>query len=35
MEQMKTQAKFQREKPLFRNKPEYKCIGYALSLIHI
>ena len=26
---MKTQAKFQREKPLFRDKPEYKCIGYA------
>ena len=29
MEQMKTQSKFQREKPLFRDKPEYKCIGYA------
>ena len=26
---MKTQAKFQREKPLFRDLPEYKCIGYA------
>ena len=26
---MKTQVKFQREKPLFRDKPEYKCIGYA------
>ena len=26
---MKTQTKFQREKPLFRDKPEYKCIGYA------
>ena len=26
---MKTQNKFQREKPLFRDKPEYKCIGYA------
>ena len=26
---MKTQTKFQREKPLFTNRPEYKCIGYA------
>ena len=26
---MKTQTKFQREKPLFRDKPEYKSIGYA------
>ena len=26
---MKTQVKFQRKKPLFRDKPEYKCIGYA------
>ena len=26
---MKTQTKFQREKPLFRDRPEYKCIGYA------
>ena len=26
---MKTQTKFKREKPLFRDKPEYKCIGYA------
>ena len=26
---MKKQTKFQREKPLFRDKPEYKCIGYA------
>ena len=29
MEQMKTQTKFQRKKPLFRDRPEYKCIGYA------
>jgi len=26
---MKRQTKFQREKPLFRGRPEYKCIGYA------
>ena len=26
---MKTQTKFQREKPLFRDRPEYKSIGYA------
>ncbi len=26
---MKTQTKFQREKPLLRDKPECKCIGYA------
>ena len=26
---MKTQTKFQREKPLFRDRPEYKTIGYA------
>ena len=26
---MKTQTKFQREKPLFRDKPEHKSIGYA------
>ena len=26
---MKTQAKFQREKPLFRDRPQYKSIGYA------
>ncbi len=26
---MKTHAKFQREKPLFRDRPEYKSIGYA------
>jgi len=26
---MKTQTKFQREKPLFREKPKYKSIGYA------
>ena len=26
---MKTQSKFQRKKPLFRERPEYKSIGYA------
>ena len=26
---MKTQTKFQRGKPLFRDRPEYKSIGYA------
>ena len=26
---MKTQSKFQREKPLFKERPEYKSIGYA------
>ncbi len=26
---MKTQVKFQREKPLFRDRPSYKSIGYA------
>ena len=26
---MKTETKFTREKPLFRDRPEYKCIGYA------
>ena len=26
---MKTYAKFQREKPLFRDRPDYKSIGYA------
>ena len=26
---MKVRAKFQRERPLFRDKPEYKSIGYA------
>ena len=26
---MKTQTKFQREKPLFRDRPQYKSIGYA------
>jgi len=26
---MKTQSKFQREKPLFSERPEYKSIGYA------
>ena len=26
---MKTQTKFQREKPLLRERPKYKCIGYA------
>ena len=26
---MKTQTKFQREKPLFRDRPEYKSIRYA------
>ena len=26
---MKTQTKFQRRKPLFRDRPEYKSIGYA------
>ena len=26
---MKAQTKFQREKPLFRDRPEYKSIGYA------
>ena len=26
---MRTQIKFQREKPLFRERPEYKSIGYA------
>ncbi len=26
---MKTQAKFQREKPLFSERPEYKSIGHA------
>ena len=26
---MKTQSKFQREKPLFTERPEYKSVGYA------
>ena len=26
---MKTQTKFQRKKPLFRDRPDYKTIGYA------
>ena len=26
---MKIETKFTREKPLFRDRPEYKCIGYA------
>ena len=26
---MKTQTKFKREKPLFRGRHKYKCIGYA------
>ena len=29
MEQIKIQTKFQRKKPLFRERPTYKCIGYA------
>ena len=29
LEQMKIQTNFQREKPLFRDRPEYKSIGYA------
>tara|TARA_Y100001968_G_scaffold1015_1_gene783 strand:- start:239 stop:430 length:192 start_codon:yes stop_codon:yes gene_type:complete len=31
---MKTQAKFQREKPLFRDRTEYKSIGYARQSTH-
>ena len=26
---MRRQTKFQRKKPLLRDKPKYKCIGYA------
>ena len=32
LEQMKTGIKFQREKPLFRDRPSYKSIGYARQI---